>query len=643
MDIYKELYSLEGQIAYHDFLYYAQDTPIISDSAYDILVAKYQELKGKCADFIPSITPGFVGPDASLPVEPLTEPMLSVDKFKDKESIEKWQKRRGFKDNTVEEEKIDGVALRLLYIFGVLTKANLRGDGVGTVVTHRVSVMPTAPRFVEKYRLLPNVEVTGEAYVLLADLNEYAAEWDIDSPESRSTISGMLKRKQPEESDTLNIRFKAFMLDKETRKEMKTYKEMAASLQEAGFEIPRQLTPEELEEAYNAPERPIGEYAIDGIVVKSNDLRNWNDTHMRGYWTFAVCYKYPTCNFLTTLRDVIWNLNTKGYLEGVLLFDPVEYDGSTLRRAKFDYVSTYIRAGLRIGSTIEVTKANEIIPNLVGLIEKGDGEPVRYPKECPSCGEPLTQEGDDVACCTNVKCPATLLARLERACSPKGLNILSLGTKRLTRMIDSGYVVNMANLFALTPTDFDKIGIEDAIANKVIKQLETAPSLGLNNWLFALCIPHMGLTRATELVSEYGTAFTDADSLVDLLCNSEKMVHYCDTPGLAAAAWCRDNADYLLEVFDAYDWDSCGVDVPDLLPIACTGAWTHTRREIKELLTEYGYNVDEGISKTTTCLLVGEKPSPGTIAKAERWGIPTIQLKATMTVEQLVALLKGQR
>lgn len=640
-DLTKELYSLEGKIAYHDFLYYNQDKPIISDSAYDQLVARYLELKESVPDFVPSIDPGFVGPDESLPTEALNEPMLSVDKYKNKETIEKWQSRQLAKLGWIPEEKIDGVALRLTYERGSLVKMNLRGDGFGTIVTHRVSVMPSVPRWVDGYRDLDRVEVSGEAYVTLADLATYATAWNVDSPESRSTISGMLKRKQPEESDTLDIRFKAFMVDTQTRKDMRTYEDMRQSLLEAGFEIPKRLTDEELEEAYNASERPVGEYAIDGIVVKNNDLSMWKDTHMKGYWTFMVCYKYPTCSFTTTLLGVDWKLNTKGYLEGTLVFEPVEYDGSTIRRAKFDYVDRYINAGLRIGSTIEITKANEIIPNLVGLVEKGDGEPVGYPKYCPSCNDPLEREGSDAARCVNITCPGLLLTRLERGCSPKGLNILNLGTKRLERLINVGRIKNIAYLFSIGNRFYEEAGIEDAIAAKVEKQLEKAKTLGLNNWLYALCIPHVGYTRATEIAAEFGTTFSNSEELIKLLCNSEEMEKRCNAPGLKAAQWCFTHIEQLEEVFYHYDWRNCKITVPDQIPVVCTGAWTRTRKEIKEILAEYGFNVEDGLSKSSAVLLVGDKPSPGTIKKAEKWNTPIIELKPTMTINELVAVLRG--
>lgn len=640
-DKVQELYRLEGAIAYHDYLYFAADNPVISDSAYDQLVARYLELKDEVPDFVQTVIPGFINHDNLLAVEALTEPMLSVDKFKNKEAIEKWQLRQLAKFFWIAEKKIDGVALRVTYEYGKLVKLNLRGDGFGTIVTHRVGIMPTLKRFVKAFELLAHVEVTGEAYVLLAELEEYAAQWKVDSPESRSTINGMLKRKQPEESDTLNIRFKAFMLDKETRKDMKTYEEMSESLQAAGFEIPERLNDEELEEAYNATERPIGAFAIDGVVIKNNDLSKWADTHMKGYWSFMVCYKYPTCSFTTILRNVDWKLNTKGYLEGTLEFDPVDYDGSTIRRAKFDYVNNYIKAGLRIGSRIEITKANEIIPNLVGLVEIGDGELVKFPELCPSCESVLIVDGDSSAHCDNDECPGTLLSRLERAVSPKGLNIQNLGEKRLTLLINSGYLFSIARLFDLSLTDYDNVGISAAIAEKVVKQIEKAKTLGLNHWLYALCIPHIGYTRATELAAEYGIAFNDLNSLILLMSDSDEMSGRFGVNGLEIAVWVKQNEVSFHQYLVNFDWSHYTVEVPKLIPVACTGAWVYTRREIKDQLEHYGFNVEENLNKSTSVLLIGDKPSPGTVAKAERWGIPTIELKPTMSFKELVAILRG--
>lgn len=642
-DLKAELILLEGEIAYHDFMFFGLDRSIISDAAYDEKVARRKELIELIPDYTPTMVPGFTLPDEGLPVVRFTEPMLSVDKYKNKESIEKYQARRLAPLGYSAEEKMDGVATRLVYEYGVLTIIHLRGDGEGTVVTHRYPIFVGVDNVKPEFILLPRVEVTGEAYVFLKDLEDYADQWEIPSPESRSTVSGMLKRRDPSESDTLPIRFKAFQIDKVTMEGMKSYLEVREWLVAHGFEVPRLLTPEELEEAYNATEKPIGKYAVDGVVIKNNDLSQWNDTHMAGYWTHSVCFKYPTRVFYSKITDVIWALNTKGYLEGTLIYEPVEYDGSTMRRARFNYVDENIKAGIAIGSTIEVTKSHEIIPNMLGLKEIGDGEKIKYPTHCPACDDLLEVVGPGAVRCVNETCPGKFLVRAERLVEPRGLNILNLGPKRLMRLIDVGLMSSPVDLFKLTLTDLDNADIESAIAEKIIKGIHKSTTAGLNNWLYAISIPHLGFTRATELANEFGYLFFNKEEMLNLLVDPGFMCSTFDVTGLAMAAWCEENRPMLEELFDYFNWDECVVSVPDLYPVACTGSWNLPRNELKSLLVKEGYQLEDVLSKSVRILLVGDGASDSKISKAQRWGIPVVNMSKTMSFQELVGHLKNKK
>ncbi|QEP52432.1 DNA ligase [Aeromonas phage D9] len=642
MEVMQELTKLEALIAYHDHMFFEEDRPIISDSSYDLLVARRKELMEKVPDYKPGHVPGFVQSTSLLQTVKFHEPMLSVDKHKTGESIKAWAAKQlaplGFSD----EEKLDGVALRAIYEYGVITDLHLRGDGEGTSVIHRLPIMTDIQTVISEFMTEPRVEVTGEAYVTFKDLNEYADQWNIESAESRSTVNGMLKRLVPEESDTLPIRFKAFHASENIRSKFKSYLELREYLKSVGFDVPVLISEEEIESMFDMTRKPVGEYAIDGIVRKNNDLSQWNDRHMSGYWTYAACYKYPTNISQTTLLDVIWSINTKGYLEGTVLYEPVKYDGSIIQRARFNYPEQYIAAGLAKGSIIEVTKANEIIPYMVGMLNAGDGEKIKYPEHCPICEDLVEREAPAMYRCVNENCPGAFLTRAERLVSPKGLNVASLGPKRLLRLIDSGYFNEPADLFNLKHHHFDNLQFDNGVADKVIRSLEKAKGIGLNNWLYAACIPELGFTRATELANQFGKRYTKLDNFMETMQNGEYLRSLFNSKdGLVMAAWVEKNHDELYNFLDKYDWDSCKVQDGDLVPIGITGSWNYTRDEMKALLAEEGFFLDS-ISKGVKAVLVGEKPSPSKVKKVEKWNIPLIKLDKLMTFDMLIAILKGE-
>lgn len=639
-DTLKELIELEAQIAYHDYMFHTADRPVLSDAAFDQLVYRRNELLEMHPDFVSKVIPGFVPAVENLPSVKLTEPMLSVDKYKNQKDIDAWIARQNTTLGFSWEEKLDGVAIRLVYEYGILTCAHLRGVEDGTVVFHRIHLIKDIPFVISDLVGVPRASFNGEVYVLLKDLHDWAKNWEIETPESRSTVSGMLKRMLPEESDNLDLHFKAFWADKGIREQAENYIVLRDVLVEYGFNVPRTYTDEQVELLYQMSERPVGDYAIDGFVIKDNDLSNWNEEKWMGYYKYAICYKFPTPVFETPLVEVIWGLNTKGYLEGTVIYEPVEYDGSTMRRARFNYAPEYMKAGIRIGSIIEVTKGNEIVPQMVGLKEKGEGEPIAYPEYCPACSSKLVVEGPAYIRCVNVECPGTLVTRLERLVGPKGLDVKSLGPKGLTQLVDHGYLNKPSDLFKLKEKDLLAIDIDQNTAIKIINGIQESRTLGLNNWLFAVSIPELGFTRATEIASEFGVLFTNQEELIKLLKDTKAMNDLYGLPGLDMVAYAEKNEELLNNYLVEYDWSSCKVKIPGLIPIAMTGSWSETKAVLKKRFEEQGFELEDRVSKSIHTLLIGESGSPSKEAKANQYGVRVIHIDKLMGFDTIIALLR---
>lgn len=642
--VHHRLVQLEAEIKHHDYLYFVADRPAISNSEYDILVAERNQILQDNPEFDSSHTPGFVEQEGKLLTTPILEPMISIDKKKKVEDFEKWIQKH-IRDQAIYEEKLDGVALRLIYEFGNLTIAHLRGgdNAVGTVVTHRIKLVKNIPEWVEEFQEFSRVEVTGEVFCLYKDLDIYCQTCDLNpaETESRTTVSGMLKRLKETETDVLQMYFRAYHASKNLRDIYKDYLTLRTKFEEWGFDIPIRLDGSLLQELYKATTKPDFGYAIDGIVVKDNDLENWVEDKFVGYYKYCVCYKFPTKSIETKIADVDWGLTTQGVLVGTLVYDPVNYDGQILRRAKFDYADEYIKAGIRIGSTILVTKCNEIIPNMISLVEVGKGKPIQFPTKCPCCGEVLVRESQDVIRCVNDSCSGTFIKQMERVVSTKGLNIKGLGPKGIEALVNAGFLTSPCDLFKITYEDYMELDAFDQNqALSIIEQIKNL-NLPLNKWLYAACIPNLGATAAEELAKQQGTLFTDIVTLLDVLKNGTLLCDLFDVTGLVMAKYATDNESELLRFFIHHDFTKPVEIVKDTIPVVFSGVWILPREQLKVQLLEHGFSLEERVTKTVVKLIIGKNPSPGKIAAAEKYGIPVIQVDQLTTIDELIRKLSN--
>lgn len=639
----KELLELEAKIRYHDYLYFVADKPCISDTEYDNLVYRRETLMKENPGYRPGLPPGFVEDSTTLNTVVIDEPMISVAKKKTREDLETWIKRN-VKGTVSYEEKLDGLAIRLVYHFGKLVQGHLRGTGIeGPDITTRLHMLRNIPTEIPEFKDIPYFKVTGEGYCTYKDLLDYCNQWDLDpkETESRTTCSGIMKRLSPSEKDTLYLYFKAYNVSKVLRDKVKTYPELRELIVNMGFDIPMPFDGSLLQELFSMKEKPNFGYAIDGIVVKDNDLSVWKEDKLQGYWNYAACYKFPTSVMKTKLMGVDWGLTTKGYLVGTLVYEPVNYDGTILRRAKFDYPDEYIKDGLRIGSIIQITKSNEIIPNIVGIEEVGTGKRVEFPKFCPCCNQPVVVESPSMVRCVNDNCVGLLISHLERLGEKKGLNILGLGSARITSLVDNGYLSEPSDIFKITFEDYNKLGIFDEnSARSIVDQVENASKLPLQNWIFAACIPNIGYVRAGELANKQGVLFSELNTFLGTMKNKEIMEELFGLDGIVACEYVQTNENELLNFFIHYDFDKEIATNVTGIPIGITGSWNLTRDQLTERLSQEGFELSDKVSKSITKLLVGKSPSPSKIAKAEKWGIPIIEITPMTTFDQLVKKLK---
>lgn len=650
----KRILELEAQIKYHDYLYTEKDAPVISDAAYDELVREYWELIEDTPEYQTTLRVGFVAPDPTMELVKIEEPMLSVKKRKDRDEFEKWIKTN-IQSGATYEEKLDGVALRIIYINGDLHRIHTRGDGSnGADLSHRRHLLLNVPDRIENDVGKDRTEYTGEAFCKYADFDAYVERHGLDpeNTDPRSTVSGLMKRHKSTDRDDLPIYFKVYSACKKVRSEFETYPELIEYLASVGFDIPMKYDGALLNEMLSLPQKPKDAYPIDGIVAKDNDLRKWDLPQETEYWTYAVCYKFPSMSIDTEVIGIDWSLTMVGQLVGTVLYKPVNYEGTVLTRAKLYYPQTYFDKGLGVGAVIKITKSNEIIPHVVGLVTPSPTGRFKYPDQCPFCDEMVTLDQEaGTAFCNNEACAGQLLRQLIRLTDRKdGLDIKGLGDKRIQALLDNGFLSNAYELFDLTEEDLINSGIDLLTAGKIIDQIAHLNDHDLYRWLSALAIPGLGPTRAIEISNlastngmVEGTKFYDLASLMLFLTDASFLQEMFGLDGLVIGGYIRQHQEEITKFLKHYDFTKPRSPSLDGIPVSITGSWNAlTRPLLSNGLAEHGFLLSDKVCKTTKVLMVGQKPSAAKIEKAKKWNIPVVEINSLYDLNSIVALISSK-
>lgn len=647
----KRLLELQALIKYHDYMYFDQDKPVISDAKYDEMVLEYQGLLEEHPEFDPAKhTVGFVAPDPSMETVMIVEPMLSIGKRKKAADFQKWIEQNVSTD-AIYEDKLDGMALRLIYNYGNLTCIHTRGNGdVGGVVSHRRHLLKNIPDYIEADKDDPITEYTGEAHCLYKDFDEYVARHQLDpnDVDERSTVSGLMKRGKATERDDLPIYFKVYNASSVVRSRFEHYTQLRQHFISSGFDLPRLFSQSVVDELLLLDSKPIEDYPVDGIVAKDDDLSAWDREQGSQYFTYAICYKYPTPSIETKVTGIDWSIAADGELIGTLMYEPVDYEGTKLTRCKLDYAASYFEKGLRIQSVIKVTKSNEIIPKLVSLVDPGTGPKLGYPEHCPFCGEPVHMDDDGkVARCLNPECDGQLLKQLTRLSEIDAFDIKGLGPKRIQALLDNGFLSNPSDLFELNEEDLINSGIDLATTGSIMEQIGRLDDKDISRWLFALSIPNLGIVRAVEISNLAATnglndelKFHNLDDLIRILTDGAYLKDLFGLDGLVIGNHIRKNEDEIRKFLSHYTFTKeRGVQVSGV-PVAISGAWPVLSRSLlAEGLQKAGYTLSDTVTKSAKVLLTGNKPSPSKLAKASKWGIPVINITSVYDINTISVLI----
>lgn len=659
---------LSEQLNYHNRRYYVLDSPEIPDAEYDRLFRELKALEEQYPELSPPDSPtqrvGAAPLDAFSTVKHEV-PMLSLDNVFSTEEFLAFDKRikdRLKTDTVIEyacEPKYDGIAVSVRYENGKLVRGATRGDGTtGEDITNNIKTIGSIPLVLSGKKLPAMLEVRGEIYIPKSGfekLNKLAAEkGEKVFVNPRNAAAGSLRQLNPAITASRPLVMCAYSVGAISGGELPaTHFDILNLLFEWGFIVSdeRRVAKgvEACEEyyAYLEAKRALLPFDIDGIVYKVNSIALQNQL---GFVSraprWAIARKFPAQEELTVLNDVEFQVGRTGAITPVAKLEPVFVGGVTVSNATLHNRDEIERLGVRIGDTVIVRRAGDVIPQIVSVVEskrlKG-AKKITFPDACPVCGSPVeTAPGEAVARCSGgLICEAQRKQAIKHFASRQAMDIDGLGDKIVDQLVDKKMLASVADLYQLdvvSLAELERMGTKSAenLVNAIDKSRETT----LPRFLYALGIREVGQATARNLATYFGTL--DAIKRAD-----EETLRQVPDIGPVVAHFIReffqipDNIQIVRQLMDyGVHWQEVSVDRLQELPLTgetyvLTGNLeSMSRDEAKEKLLALGAKVAGSISAKTSCVVAG--PGAGSkLTKAENLGIKIIDEAG------FLALLKG--
>ena len=525
-EIQKRIEYLTEQINYHNHKYYVDDAPEISDFEFDAMLSELEKLEEAHPEYKSANSPSVrVGGEAVTSFAPVRHeiPMLSQQKAFSKEEIFEFDRRvKAVVPNAkyVVEQKIDGLSVSLEYVNGEFTRGSTRGDGVtGEDVTENLRTIRTIPLTLRDK--IPFLEVRGEVFMAHDSFEKINTELEeLEQPlfaNPRNAAAGSLRQLDSKIAAKRNLDIFVFNIQQIQGAQISSHTEGLEFLKSQGFKtILDKNEYASIEDAYRRIEE-IGEergelyFDIDGAVVKVNDLASrelLGDTAKFPRWSIA--YKYPAEQQTTKIRDIKVQVGRTGVITPLAILDTVRIAGSNVSRATLHNLDYIREKDIRIGDTVVIEKAGDIIPAVVEVVtdeRTGDEKEFNMPSVCPECGALVVrEEGEAAYRCTGISCPAQRKRNIIHFVSRGAMDIDGLGPSIIEQMLERGLIKTAADLYYLNPTDIadmDKLG--EKSAQNLINALEKSKTNPLYRLINAFGIRHIGEKAAKILSAHYKT------------------------------------------------------------------------------------------------------------------------------------------
>lgn len=656
-----DINELRDLINYHSNLYYTLDRTEISDFEYDKLMSQLKKMEAEDPSLITPDSPtqriggkvleGFESVSHKVRMESLN------DVFSREEVIDFGKKSEAALEDSVQyvtELKIDGLSVSLEYRDGVFFRGSTRGNGdIGEDVTENLKTIRSIPLVLKES--VPYLEVRGEVYMphkSFEALNKRQEELGLEPFKNpRNVASGTLKQLDSSVVASRRLDIFVFNIQQIEGKEISTHKEAIDYLAFLGFKtIPVKKVFDTIEAAFEEVLN-IGEsrgdlgFDIDGAVIKINSFEQRSSLGSTAKFPrWAVAYKYPPEQKETKLNRIVVQVGRTGVLTPNAEFDPIRLAGTTVSRATLHNLDFIRERDIRIGDTIVVQKAGEIIPEVVKVLpENRTGDEVWFemPKFCPVCNAPVYREENEAAYrCSGGECPAQLARNVIHFASKNAMDIEGLGPAVVNMLLDKSLIASAADLYSLKEEDIiplEKMGKKSA--ENLINAIERSKQNDLSRLIFALGIRNIGEKAGKVLAKRFST-------LDNLMSASIEDIASCDDFGMIMAESIvnffkvqqnRDMVEKLREKgvnFTSKDTQESSLFLGKTFVLTGTLP-TLKRSDAAKLIEDNGGKTSSSVSKKTDYVLLGEDAG-SKLEKALQLGIPTI------TEEEFLAMLGGE-
>ena len=665
----KEVEKLRDQIRYHEHRYYVLDDPEISDFEFDKLMHRLEELEKQHPELVmPDSPTQRVGgqPAQQFPKVRHSVPMLSLDNTYSVDELKDFDRRvrelsGRSKVDYVGELKLDGLSMALTYEDGVLTHGVTRGDGTqGEDVTANVRTIRSVPLRVEPEKLevwgsrsRRRFEVRGEvimplkAFEKLNAQREAAGEPKFANP--RNAAAGTMRQLDSRVVAERGLDMFIYFALLNGRPPLPEHWQVLESLVKLGFKVnPNRRLCRSFEDLLEfiqqfETKRDKLDYEIDGMVVKVNDTRLWDELG----WTaksprWAIAYKYAARQATTVVKDIRPQVGRTGTLTPVADLEPVDVGGVTVSHATLHNMDEIERLGVKIGDTVLIQRAGEVIPQVVKVVRPApDGREFHMPKKCPVCGgEVFRAEGEVAYRCLNTACPAKLKESLIHFSRRRAMDVDGLGDALVDQLVDKKLVRDVADLYSLTEEQLaglERMGPKSA--SNLLGEIENSKKAELARVIFALGIPFVG-ERTAQLLAEH---FGSLDRLSKA--SREELDEVAEVGPKVSEAIARfflqkRNQEVLAKLrragvrFEQTKAASQGSRPLEGKQFVLTGTLPkYSREDAQRMIEEAGGRVMSSVSKKTDYVVVGSEPG-SKLDKARSLGVKTID------EAELLAILK---
>lgn len=651
----KEIEQLVAELNAHARAYYVEDSPTIADAAYDALYDRLKALEEETGHILPDSPTQRVGDGLAPEFKKHVHKgrLWSLDKAQSLAALLKWHERnlRFVETYNAGHEpplppvkyiitrKFDGLTVNLTYDGeGLLQTAATRGNGrEGEDVTPQVRTIPSVPLRIDTAEVL---EIHGEALMTKSAFQAYNRTAKVPLKNTRNGAAGALRNLNLEETRRRNLSAFFYDIGYKEGTPFPNYRAMIRYILEQGFLTDGYFkeadTFLEVEAAIREIEagRDALDFDIDGVVVAVDDMAT---REAMGYTIkfprWAMAYKFEAEEAVTRLLEVEWNVGRTGRVAPTALLSPVELAGVTVKRATLNNMDDILRKGVRIGAMVLVRRSNDVIPEILGTVEEegaSEGTAVSPPTHCPSCGTALILDGAHYFCENSLSCKPQLVKSLEHYASRNAMNIEGLSGKTIEQLFEKRDIRSLSALYRLEKEEL--LGLEkfkEKKAENLLRAIEASKSRPLADFLYALGIPHVGISTARDLVERFHTlsAIMDATWEELLQVNEIGAVVAENIRTFFADGKIRKEIAAILDAGVVLQEGTPPVAVESPFAgktVVLTGSLSRfTRKEAEERLLALGAKVTSSVSKKTDLVIYGSEAG-SKLEKAQTLGVATL-------------------